>query len=1054
MMRGITNTSQTACHTSSSLQLLYHCFPLLRRALLELASIASRERRRQQRRKAKECPKGEHGQTSEQDDNNEWDSELVYQLSWFFLLLAEGQRHNDDDSHDPSAIHDGNKSLGAHSNYSSPKILVRKQMKQPLTPTQKRAVQDFMKSSQRGRGDNGDEDWRKLVSAMREYNRATYDNVLGKVLGGDTMTLSKPDKGSLSRSAVDPTAFYQHLTTYTSSLSESHPIVMPIHPSMVGDASSVFRSLCHALEYSVNGEYERVRSQCEMMEVEQWNNDGRGVGGSEEKQLRRLERWRDALEKVAEAMKVEWKGALLSRIVGTCSINESADWKSKEQEAASKSSDKGRITTTTLRRTKKNGNIERPIPIPFPLPVIQQNSLSQQHSPPSENQRVETGRQYFPSLISSLYSVTIEPNPIRGYDWRGLMKRGEVLEEKLVQHIDGAAEQEILEDGALKHEKKHMHPEGSEGVQNNEKNKKKVHLDGLAVVQEAQEMRKSKDDNTSVASRSIGVQTDFSETEGDAILIPRGFIGQDNHHGNNGNAESTSKQKELETMDPADDAKIKQEPPPPSPPARDTKPPMRKHNNFVEKNALYAAAVAAINSSSTKRRGSRVSLRKNTARNTYASSPDTGSFSGIEVGGASNATTNISPMEVGPGLIVKNVNVSPSSSGSVESRLSSDTESVEESTVNSKVSSVNTHSSNDHDDGHDSSTHSSDIDTPSDIDELSLGSFTASEDDATKGIAEPTIPMLDDETNCIKSVVLSDHEDLSDRTNPIASVDINQSTRSSPSNVSETVDSDGSSTSTDDSSTSSSDTSSTDSSDTSEEESSSSDENLSNNLSESFTPEKDEPSDRIGNKQEWVTRKETRFCHPLPQNLIFHLKRFEYSNALGRVDNLAGELHIPNEFDLKPCCLDPSGQTIDNVELKDCCYRYSLNGAIVHVDPLEDEAEKVYGEALEGHYVTFINASASVHQETSGIIDKKWYEIDDDKVRPVDEHVSNILGEDNKQSMSDKQLALQILSGCDFMTSKAGSCSGVERNDVKERERRYATLVVYSRSCDCFRSRM
>src|SRR5210317_34676 len=38
--RGITNTNGTSCHTSSALQLLFHCFPRLREELLNLANVS------------------------------------------------------------------------------------------------------------------------------------------------------------------------------------------------------------------------------------------------------------------------------------------------------------------------------------------------------------------------------------------------------------------------------------------------------------------------------------------------------------------------------------------------------------------------------------------------------------------------------------------------------------------------------------------------------------------------------------------------------------------------------------------------------------------------------------------------------------------------------------------------------------------------------------------------------------------------------------------------------------------------------------------------------
>jgi hypothetical protein len=54
-----------------------------------------------------------------------------------------------------------------------------------------------------------------------------------------------------------------------------------------------------------------------------------------------------------------------------------------------------------------------------------------------ETNKSEEKKNYYPSIVDSLYSVTIHPNPIRGYDWRGLIKRDEVIEETFVKVVDG-----------------------------------------------------------------------------------------------------------------------------------------------------------------------------------------------------------------------------------------------------------------------------------------------------------------------------------------------------------------------------------------------------------------------------------------------------------------------------------------------------------------------------------------------------------------------------------------------------------------------------------------
>jgi len=100
--RGIINTQGTSCHTSSALQLLFHCFPKFRAAVLELARVSadyyvssrlrSQQRKRQQQRKQKDDATKGSGGAGEEEEGDEGGEviyqEFVYQLSWFFHLLA------------------------------------------------------------------------------------------------------------------------------------------------------------------------------------------------------------------------------------------------------------------------------------------------------------------------------------------------------------------------------------------------------------------------------------------------------------------------------------------------------------------------------------------------------------------------------------------------------------------------------------------------------------------------------------------------------------------------------------------------------------------------------------------------------------------------------------------------------------------------------------------------------------------------------------------------------------------------------------------------------
>ena len=929
------------------------------------------------------------------------------------------------------------------------------------------------------------DDWNKLVQSMREMNRVSYEEVLGKVLGESCKQnfqesmLTVDGASGEGLEAVDPTQFYKHLERYTSTLADLHMNISPITTSQMGDAATVFRSLLQAIEHSLTKETERVNSLCEIIEIETWNNESTSDANQRDREMKRynrLKRLRRILSKVSSAMG-EWRGNLSSRIVGTATF---------EGLTTSAEKAEGIQILTTKRRTKKDGGIERIIPVPFAVPVVRRQLQTQ---PQGSNEPVEN-RQYYQSLTEALYSVTIKPNPIRGYDWRGLMKRGEVIQETFIRKVDvdGNDIAKSSQEKKSKDDKLDNFPQ------------EQVHLDGMSVVK-AKEKQSS--DTVSVCSRDIGIQaTDWREMDGDVILIPRGAkvenkitdgeqtdadvdgLKQAKAYSSEAADEtqvwqdsiksafaSVSKSKQVKTetveakasQDPSpDSAAVEQETVEPADEAETEKDMPSKKPNLVGENALYAAAVAAISVSRVNRRRRhkilpKISTQKENQVRNNESSPGTGALSGMKVGdarfelivddgseGPLRLSSSLGPLEIPHHLPTPNL------SGSVKSHLSSGSDSVEQSTVDSKVSGVK-----DSDGDESSMTHSSAIDTPSDIDDLSLGSFTdSSEDGLEKEQEVPTITVLDDEpeqvASCKEPIDSSDRViDLSERSNTVAVTEVMAHNQSSG-NISDMLDSECTSSSTsssDDSSTSSSSSStssSSDSSASSESLSSSSDENLSNNISESAIPSSPEAttpsnSNTDANKIEWVTRKETRFCHPLPHSLIFHLKRFEYSNTLGRVENLSGEMGIPVELDLKPCC---SNLPDYSTKLKACCYHYCLNGAIVHVEPTNEEAEKVYGEVTEGHYVTFIKTSD--FHKSSGLNNNQWFEMDDDKVHIVDEPTCNIVQEvDNSsaKSLSGNQLALKILSGCNVVSFTEES--------QPDRERKCATLVVYSRTCDC-----
>lgn len=131
----------------------------------------------------------------------------------------------------------------------------------------------------------------------------------------------------------------------------------------------------------------------------------------------------------------------------------------------------------------------------------------------------------------------------------------------------------------------------------------------------------------------------------------------------------------------------------------------------------------------------------------------------------------------------------------------------------------------------------------------------------------------------------------------------------------------------------------------------------------------------------------------------------------------------------------------------------------MHVDPIEMDDEIEYGEVSEGHYVTFLRcdahspSSTPINESNSDPTDQReeevvsiWTEIDDEVVRIVS----------FKTDTSHSHLALDDICGChkynnnDDNNNDDGTAVSSENNKQKE-ERRYATLLVYSRTCQCTR---
>mmetsp|Transcript_7262 Transcript_7262/g.15640 ORF Transcript_7262/g.15640 Transcript_7262/m.15640 type:complete len:1243 (-) Transcript_7262:13-3741(-) len=1225
--RGITNSQGTACHTSSALQLIFHCFPNVRDKLLDLA-VATSDASVHAHDENNDSKNNEARNISSDELSSSkkgvmiMQQEFVYRLAWFFYLLKHA-RHVHTTKESSQRRKQGNYEeispkvgrSGTKSNSTDRRM--SKTSKRQLISRQQAAIVEFMSSvrSQRSIRKNlknsnlsssgtvnaaaetekveeinqnndmdekhwnaiKEEKWRALVEIMREEEklerlrqlkeqkqkerveqkvmkiknskqyRESLHNVLDErssescaspaFIGASTSNEGRKGNvndenfvnsyeraanrsnqtlsGALSQSApqhltpptsparssshshrppnhnyhistndpIDPSEFYLYLTQYTTSLLESPSKgnkkgIIRIDTNNVADAATIFRCLVSTLEFSVTRELDRLNEVVrDMQHVEEEGKFSEGESW--------LQPILGLLSQLKKAMQYEWNGVLISRIVGTRAVASDDETPNDNSDATS--------PNTIIQRSKRNGNIERPIPVPFPLPVINQRS-SNSTDPRSESDKNGEGRNYFPSLVDSLHSITIEPNPIRGYDWTSMMKRGDVIEKKIVRHaavVNRAETNPSFQAGRA-------NARTDRAVSN-------FHRDGINF--ETEEIVRTME------------AMDMVETN-----MKGGIMGGGRREeGETDESNSTSKRESTLTI--LSDNGIAA-----------TNSTIYSANSPIEKDAYYAAAVARLVARPQSRRGSFSSSRASstsrrgntrfrdssfTIRDVASSSnsenptsnvpvspllsPGADSFSGMEVGGIPADAQVYSSSDQGITMTYM-----PSPTNSFASSTDSDSE--EESSVDSQVSSVqdsdSTPSCIDDDDpgtvitGDGSSeTHSSAIETPSDIDELSLGSFTddslEENDVSVTKRAPPPVPLLGDETthnpareterpNTVPQVNTSiqtyavNAPDLSQPGTKLALEAKSKAVEPAAESKTETLSNDSSSDTSSDSDSSSASSSDDDSTSTSESDSDASTSYTSNSSSDdsSATKSSDSSDEKgvpfrsgVGDQQQhvvtWVTRKETRFRHPLPESLIFHLKRFEYSTPLGRVEKLCGLFHVPEEIDLSACCLEQRENVtcIDSAKnerrICPCGDQFRLTGAIVHVDPLDDDEELAYGDIPEGHYVSYI--SQPYYSDKNDEIKYKWIEIDDDRVRSVHHHNSNIIAENGCASSvdygskyysegqtNDVRAALKIIDGCDtYVSSGRRLRAAAKKAPVNEKERRYAYLVVYSRICCC-----
>lgn len=791
--------------------------------------------------------------------------------------------------------------------------------------------------------------------------------------------------------AIDPTDFYQYLSTNNSPAAAA--TTTTINTENVGDAAIVFRSLISMLEHSVQNELQRlckvvgateIIQQIEKNEIKHKQLEEVTEGGEVEIIVQLLkQQLKTALDRTQLAMHESWSGHLVSRIVGTLTTTTSSLSTCNNADDVSMAHANTTTTTTTTttvqqqqQRIKKNGNIQRPLPIPLPLPVKYGGSNYYNNN--------DMSNYYFPGLVNALHSITIEPNPIRGFDWSGLIERGEVSYAETKTFVTRLNN---VDDG---HEIISVQEEDEKKMKKNDYDNNTFSLNAV-VHNENQEINKICHLPSDCSS-----ETTISSSQSNAC--PTTDVVCDEQEVVYGNEDEL--QKNDMTMDDS--------------------------NSFIITNdEHYVAAVMALKKANQVTfnkihlggdkirhdflmerhhgRGSRRQLSE-----TEGGRNEIDVLTEVVLTGDDNkfmvheeSIVKIFPSSQGINLSNDTPNVMNSGRLSLPAKCISSSE--EDSSVDTHVSNVNTNSSDD--------THSSAIETPSDIDNISLGSFTDDSVDSKEAINSDaavshnyvvTILCLQDKANV----------DREKETTPLTTL-ITESSSSEDDNDDTSFNSNSSDV------TSSTETDSSSSSSTGESSSSSSSSYSTSSSSVGNTAgDNIDAGDIIDESiihNNWITRKETRFCLPLPVSLIFHLKRFDYSTISGQVEKLSGFMDIPAVLDIRTCCsfAATAAATVDLSQREANNYfRYHLSGAIVHVDPIEDDNDQAanFGELVEGHYVTFVRDWNNNYP--------RWIEIDDEFVCIVDPPNSS-------NSNSPVPIDISALS-----TAK---------------EHRYATMVIYTR---------
>ncbi|KAJ3431954.1 ubiquitin carboxyl-terminal hydrolase faf-x-related [Anaeramoeba flamelloides] len=128
-------------------------------------------------------------------------------------------------------------------------------------------------------------------------------------------------------------------------------------------------------------------------------------------------------------------------------------------------------------------------------------------------------------------------------------------------------------------------------------------------------------------------------------------------------------------------------------------------------------------------------------------------------------------------------------------------------------------------------------------------------------------------------------------------------------------------------------------------------------------------SDKLGKKIDVLKR---TCIHTLPENLILHLKRFEFDMNTMQRYKVNDHFEFPMELNMYKFTregIDQKQMGNTSNEKNNKCYEYDLVGILVHL-----------GSALGGHYYSFIKERETRDNKTFENNEGNWYKFDDSSV--------------------------------------------------------------------------